>query len=82
MTKTVYHYHADTHELLGQSEVEESPLEPGVYYAPANATTDEPPAVDAASQVAVYQPAYWPTGIAKDSGGTWTIQPINQGEGA
>jgi len=40
----VYHYKGDTYFYLGiYDEAEESPLEPGVYLVPANATLVPPP---------------------------------------
>lgn len=81
MSKTVYHYHPATFAYLGQSEADESPLEPGVFHAPANATFDPVPLHNPATHVASYQPAFWPTGIAKEEGGAWTLSAI-QGEGA
>lgn len=84
MRKTIYHYD-ETGRLRGQSVADESPLEKGVFMVPAYATFDAPPAHNPATEQAMYTPAYWPTGIEKESGGVWRVQAIEQtstGEGA
>lgn len=40
---TIYHYHPETREYLGQGDADESPLEPGVPLIPANSTLKVPP---------------------------------------
>lgn len=42
--KTVYSYDPETGAYLGETEADESPLEPGVYHIPAYATETPPPA--------------------------------------
>lgn len=75
----LYHYDQNGH-YTGQSTADESPLEPGVYHCPSGATFDAVPAHDAAREVAIYLPAFWPTGMPKDSGGAWRVADKQQGE--
>ena len=49
----IYNYHRDTGEFINESIANESPLEPGVYLIPANATQIKPPAVSA-NEAAVF----------------------------
>lgn len=73
----IFHYNPVTKELIASGDAEESQLETGVYHVPANATLDPlPEGFDPASQVALYRPEYWETGIAKEQGGAWHIMPL------
>lgn len=57
----VLHYDPATGELLGASEAQESPLEPGVYLIPAHATDQAPPEAG-------------PDQIVRFVGGTWVVE--------
>lgn len=56
--KTLYHYHPETGELLGESSADPSPLEPDIWLIPAHAT-DLPPPKPKARQVAVFRENRW-----------------------
>ena len=58
MKTTIHHYHPVSREYLGYSEADESPLEPGEFLIPANATSVEPPAVPE-GKVAVWNSVDW-----------------------
>lgn len=55
----VYHYHPETNEFLGEGLADESPLEPGVYLIPAQATVKEPPRTIKPSQYVVFDGENW-----------------------
>jgi hypothetical protein len=57
-TKTVYSYSPVTGEYTGTDVSRESPLEPGVFHMPANATATQPPAAPA-GQIAVWANNAW-----------------------
>jgi len=81
MSRTVYHYQSDGGAYLGQSQADESPLEPGVCFVPAYATLDPVPAFDPATQLAYFTPVYWPTGIEKEQGGQWRVEALSNEQG-
>jgi len=57
-TKSVFHFDPKTREFLGESFAMQSPLQPGHYLLPSNATFDTPPAC-AANEVAVLIDGIW-----------------------
>lgn len=61
----IYHYDSRTNEFVGQSDADESPLEPGVFLIPAFATDQTPP-TPGANQKVVWR------------NGAWEIQDIPQ----
>jgi hypothetical protein len=58
MTKAVYGYNDKTGEYMGETTAYESPLEPGVYLIPANATETAPPETGE-HEAAVWHGAAW-----------------------
>lgn len=63
MSKTIYHYDPMTGDFTGSDMARESPMEPGVYLVPANATTEAPPACGDNQR-----PVFWNSG--------WIIEDI------
>ncbi len=63
----IFHYHPETGVLLNEGKADPSPLEPGVWLVPANATTKLPPAVKEGEQAVMV-------------GKTWQVQPIPEPE--
>lgn len=57
----VYNYHHVTRAYLGESEADESPLEPGVWLIPADATDVSPPLPLPPRTVAVWNGTQWET---------------------
>jgi hypothetical protein len=64
MTMKVFNYNPDTGEFVSESEADESPLEPGVFLIPANATDLEPP-------------SYGPGERAVFAEGKWSVETIH-----
>jgi len=62
MNKTIYHYDPATGYFTGADMARESPMEPGVFLVPANATMDAPPPF-AENQRPVFRNGGW---IAED----------------
>lgn len=59
-TKNAYNYHPETKQYLGYITVaDESPLEPGKYLVPANATLIKPPTYDKETQFIVFTQNDW-----------------------
>lgn len=54
----IYNYNPKTFEYMNQEEADVSPLEPGVFLIPANATSKKPPKVSE-SEVAVWDGRKW-----------------------
>ena len=54
----IYHYTQDTNIFHSTGVADESPLEPGVYLVPANATTVAPPELGE-SEIAVFSNGAW-----------------------
>lgn len=59
----IWHYHPATGLLLGTSEADPSPLEPGVWLIPAHATAELPPTAAAGEE------AHW-------QDGAWHLRPV------
>lgn len=67
----IYHYHAVLKTFEGETEADQSPLEPGVFLIPANATSTAPHAVTG-KHVNVFENNEWV--IKQDNRGTyWSI---------
>ncbi|BCL41004.1 TPA: hypothetical protein RCG82_000613 [Enterobacter roggenkampii] len=71
--KTLYHYHPETGELLGESPADPSPLEPEVWLIPAHAT-DLPPPKTKARQVAVFRDVRWQLAPDWRSAALWSTE--------
>lgn len=63
----IYHYHPTTHEFLGTSVADPSPLEPGAWLIPAHATQVIPPMPQAGT-------------VRKFIAGAWVLEPLAQDE--
>jgi hypothetical protein len=64
----IYHYENNTGEFIGFGYAKQSPLEPGVFLIPANATSMAPPQVSV-GYVAAFRDGSWQT--TQDNRGTW-----------
>lgn len=54
----IHHYHQETLGYIGESDADESPLEPGVFLIPAHATVVAPPA-DVAGKTRHFEGGAW-----------------------
>ena len=70
---TLYHYHPETGELLGQSAADRSPLEPDIWLIPAHAT-DLPPPKPKARQAAVFRDGRWQLAPDWRSAVLWSME--------
>lgn len=64
-TRTAYHWHPESRVFVATSEQLESPLEPGVFYPPGDATFDPPPAVPAGQRA-----------VRNAINTAWVLEPI------
>ena len=58
MSPKIFSYSPVNGEFLGEGQADESPLEPGIFLVPANATLDKPPAARN-DQIAVRVDGAW-----------------------
>lgn len=54
----IYNYHQELKYLIGEENAFESPLEPGVFLIPANATDIEPPTCES-NQIQIFNETSW-----------------------
>jgi hypothetical protein len=64
----IYNYHPEYKHFIGVSIADESPLEPGVWLIPAQATDIEPPTCDS-NQIQIFNGTSWD--IVEDQRGTY-----------
>jgi len=64
----IYNYHSEYKHLIGISVADESPLEPGVFHIPAQATDIEPPSCDS-NQIQIFNGTSWE--VIEDQRGTY-----------
>jgi len=64
----IYNYHPEYKHFIGVSIADESPLEPGVWLIPAQATDIEPPTCDS-NQIQIFNGTFWD--IVEDQRGTY-----------
>ena len=54
----IYHYHPEYNHFVGQDDADPSPLEPGKYLIPANATKIAPPECEN-GQIQIFDGTFW-----------------------
>ena len=54
----IYHYHPEYNYFVGQDDADSSPLEPGKYLIPANATRIAPPECEN-GQIQIFDGTFW-----------------------
>ena len=54
----IYHYHSEYNHFVGQDDADSSPLEPGKYLIPANATKIAPPECEN-GQIQIFDGTFW-----------------------
>lgn len=69
----IYSYHPITKDFLSAGSADESPLEPGIYLVPANATTIAPPQYDAHTQTCRYSTNKW---VVADIPADVPVEPV------
>ena len=57
----IYNYHPTTKDFLGACQADESPLEPGIFLIPANATSKKPPKFNSDIHICKFKNGKWIT---------------------
>ena len=64
----IYHYHSEHNYFMSEDVADPSPLEPGVWLIPANATSIEPPSTND-GEVAIFDGTSW--SVVEDKRGVY-----------